>query len=165
MRARKGVMGEPSRSSVILISLNLLCGSLLVIAGRRHLKGRTNVQDAPTTRRPRHDAAELRAAAETLWPERCAAGMAAHLGRPKATTRCWLAGRRRPPIGVLSAVCAELQRRAEVAMSVRAFLREEALRREREPRRLSGWADIRERDGPGSAPRDGRWRGGSRWVG
>jgi hypothetical protein len=37
-----------------------------------------------------------------------------------------------------------------------------AVAREREPRRLTGWAEIRERSGPGSMPRDGRWRGGRR---
>ena len=35
-----------------------------------------------------------------------------------------------------------------------------ALREERKPRQARGFQVVRERDGPGSAPRDGRWRGG-----
>ncbi len=49
---------------------------------------------------------------------------------------------------------------AAVAIALAEEADDYARREERKPRLARGWQEVRERDGPGSAPRDGRWRGG-----
>jgi len=120
----------------------------------------TDTPPPPTA--PRHPRADthLSAACRNLWPGRHAAELAAFTGRPKATCRAWLSGRRRPPVSVLRAVASALHSRAQEALSIEAFLKTEADARDREPVRRQGWASVCERSGPGSVPRDNRWRGG-----
>ena len=125
------------------------------------MNARDTPQPSPAQKCP-HDATWLDRAARTLWPERHAAGLAALAGCPKSTARAWLSGRNRPPISVLRAVIHALHLRAEVCLSIKPFMESEVTAREREPRRLAGWAEIKEWDGPGTIPRDGRWRGGRR---
>jgi len=120
----------------------------------------SNTPDPPSAQKPRHDATWFAAACRHLWPGRHAAGLAAFTNRPKSTCRAWIAGYRRPPPSAINAVLHRLRNHASEGLSIAAFLETVAVAREREPRRLTGWAAIAERDGPGTVPRDGRWRGG-----
>ena len=122
----------------------------------------TDTLPPPSAQEQHHDATHLAAACRNLWPGRHAAELAAFTGRPKATCRAWLSGRRRPPVSVLRAVGGALHSRAQEALSIGAFLKTEADARDREPIKRQGWASVCERSGLGSVPRDGRWRGGRR---
>ena len=122
----------------------------------------TDTPPPPSAPRQPHDDTHLAAACRNLWPGRHAAELAAYVGRPKATCRAWISGRRRPPVSVLRAVASALLSRAQEALSIEAFLKSEANARDREPVKLRGWASVSERSGPGCVPRDGRWRGGRR---
>ena len=115
-------------------------------------------------KRHRQDTA-FAAACRALWPSRHNYGLAAFAGRPKRTARAWISGDRRPPVSVLLAVQSLLQTQSASMATIAAFLASEAQTRKREPLRRSGWAEVRERDGAGSQPRDARWRGGrvTRW--
>jgi len=97
-----------------------------------------------------------------LWPSREAAGLASLLLCSKNTTRSWVEGRRRPPVWVLRALASYLQGHAKQLLSDAQYLEAEVVEREREPRRARGFAQIWERDGPGTVPRDARWHSGRR---
>jgi hypothetical protein len=81
----------------------------------------------------------------------------------KATVRSWRQGHRRAPVSVLKKLRLMLQVRAAVCSSLCRDFDLEIARREGEPhwkRRGPGFMQVRERDGPGSVPRDGRNRCG-----
>jgi hypothetical protein len=130
------------------------------------VQGGRSVTDTTATpivaRKPPRTETWLSQAAKCLWPGAHNVGLASLVGRPKTTTKAWIAGTRRAPPGVLRVVEHALRAKAEVALSAAAFLKSEIAAREREPIRRSGWAEVRQRDGLGSLPRDGRWRGGRR---
>jgi hypothetical protein len=78
----------------------------------------------------------------------------------KATARSWRRGHRRAPLPVLRQLRLMLQLRCvECNVLLRDFGIEIA-RREGEPPRRRGFMEIRERDGPGTVPRDARHRRG-----
>jgi hypothetical protein len=76
----------------------------------------------------------------------------------KATARSWRQGHRRAPLPVLRQLRAKLQARAAECNSLCRDLDFEIARREGEPLHGRGFMEIRERDGPGTVPRDGRNR-------
>ena len=80
----------------------------------------------------------------------------------KATARDWRRDRRRAPKPVLKRLRELAQIRAAECGVLCRDLDNAIARREGEfiPRR--GFMEVRERDGPGSVPRDARWRGGRR---
>jgi hypothetical protein len=81
----------------------------------------------------------------------------------KATVRSWRQGHRRAPLHTLMSLRRMLQTRAAECFSLCRDFDLEIARREGEPpwkRRGPGFMEIRERDGPGSVPRDGRNRRG-----
>jgi hypothetical protein len=78
---------------------------------------------------------------------------------PKSTARSWRR-RRRPPMAALRLLRAELQRRGAECFSTLRELEILIAKREGEPPHRRGFMEIRERDGPGSVPRDGRNRRG-----
>jgi len=80
---------------------------------------------------------------------------------PKATARSYRQGHRRAPVPVLKSLRRMLQVRAAECSSLCRDFDLEIARREGEPhwkRRGPGFMEVRERDGPGSVPRDGRNR-------
>lgn len=97
-------------------------------------------------------------AALLLWPDTPNARLAGITGRPKPTVRSWRSARRRAPAHVLSLIRIELQSRGSEISSLLRELDIELARREGEAPRRRGFMEIRERDGPGSIPRDGRNR-------
>jgi len=80
--------------------------------------------------------------------------------RPKATVRSWRDGRRRPPLSFLRQLRLELQARGAACHSLCREFDIAIFRREGEPPVRRGFMVIRERDGSGSTPRDGRNRRG-----
>jgi len=79
----------------------------------------------------------------------------------KATARSWRQGHRRAPIPVLKKLLLLLRLRCVECNELLRDFGIEIARREGEPpskRRGPGFMEIRERDGPGSIPRDGRNR-------
>jgi hypothetical protein len=79
----------------------------------------------------------------------------------KATARSWRQGHRRAPVPVLKKLLLLLRLRCVECNELLRDLAIEIARREGEPpwkRRGLGFMEIRERDGPGSMPRDGRHR-------
>ena len=78
----------------------------------------------------------------------------------KATARDWRRDRRRAPKPVLKRLRELAQIRAVECWGICRDIDNAIARRDVEfiPRR--GFMEIRERDGPGSVPRDARWRGG-----
>jgi hypothetical protein len=79
----------------------------------------------------------------------------------KATARSWRQGHRRAPVPVLKKLHRLLHLRCVACNELLRDLGIEIARREGEPpwkRRGLGFMEIRERDGPGSTPRDGRNR-------
>jgi|SRR6516225_6837494 hypothetical protein len=77
-------------------------------------------------------------------------------GCPRATAKSWATGHRRPPIYVLKWL-REIERdRGWTGLGPELDC--EIRKREYEPKFRSGFNEIRERDGPGSTPRDGRNR-------
>jgi hypothetical protein len=107
-------------------------------------------------------ATTLHRAALALSPDAPNAALARITGRPKATARAWIAGRRRPPVAVLLKVQEELRRRARDMWEIGnngGALDCEIWRRRREPKpKLCGFFEVKQRDGPGSVPRDARNR-------
>jgi hypothetical protein len=89
--------------------------------------------------------------------------MARLLGRKRSTVRSWLSERRRMPLHLYSVLQEELVQRIALEHGVVEELKQAVWLRERQgPKPLRGFFVVRERDGPGSTPRDARWRGGSR---
>jgi hypothetical protein len=80
----------------------------------------------------------------------------------KATARSWRQGHRRAPVRVLKQLHLMLQARCVECNELLRDFGIEIARREGEPLRRRGFMEIRERDGPGSVPRDGRNRLGRR---
>jgi hypothetical protein len=77
---------------------------------------------------------------------------------PKATARSWRQGHRRAPVRVLRELRLQLQARGAECSSLCREFDIAIARREGEPPRRRGFMEIRERDGPGSVPRDARNR-------
>jgi hypothetical protein len=78
----------------------------------------------------------------------------------KATARSWRQGRRRAPVAILKRLHLMLQVRAAECNSLWRDFGIEIARREGELLPPRGFMEVRERDGPGSKPRDGRNRRG-----
>jgi hypothetical protein len=97
-------------------------------------------------------------AAQALFPGAPSALLACACGVPKATARSWRQGRRRPPKPVLERVRLMLQARAAQCNELWREYGIEIARRDGEPLRRRGFMEVRERDGPGSVPRDARNR-------
>lgn len=93
-----------------------------------------------------------------LSPDRPIMQLARLAGRPRPTAKSWATGHRRPPIYILSKLHIVLRDRGWIAEE--RELEYEIRKREIEPRHRGGFNTIRERDGPGSVPRDGRNRRG-----
>jgi hypothetical protein len=112
----------------------------------------------------------IRDIARMLSPDRPILFLARLAGRPRASAKAWASGHRRPSIAVLKSVLGAIRRRqAECAgiaplevrqiLSGLAYELEDVIRkRSYEVRRRTGFNEIKERDGPGSVPRDGRNR-------
>ena len=104
------------------------------------------------------DAGLLDRAARALFAGAPTSLLARFSGAAKATARDWRKDRRRPPKPVLKRLREEAQRRAAECCEICRDLDNAIARRDVEfiPRR--GFMEIRERDGPGSVPRDARNR-------
>src|SRR6202040_664837 len=76
----------------------------------------------------------------------------------RSTAKSWATGHRRAPIAKLKILQDPLKGRQAALFGLIAELDLMVMRREVEPRRRTGFNEIRVRDGPGSAPRDGRNR-------
>ncbi len=112
--------------------------------------------------------------AAALFPEhplKCLAGFAGVAHSTVKTwaygSKHWAYGNRRPPIRVFNDVYAALQaalpthKNQALVLDLTELLRGYIWQREREPiKPRAGFNKIRERDGPGSIPRDGRNRRG-----
>jgi hypothetical protein len=99
-------------------------------------------------------------AAQVLFPDAPNAALARRCGVPKATVRSWRRGHRRPPKDVLEGIRLLLQARAAQCNELWREYGIEIARRDGEHFHRRGFMEIRERDGPGSKPRDGRNRRG-----
>jgi hypothetical protein len=106
----------------------------------------------------RDDARLLDRAARALFAGTPSALLARACGVPKATARSWRQRHRRPPKHVLERLRLLLQARAAECNFLCHEFRIEIARREGEPVHRRGFMEIRERDGPGSRPRDARNR-------
>jgi hypothetical protein len=105
----------------------------------------------------RDDARLIFRAAQALFLGAPNALLAGACGVPKATARSWRQGRRRPPKHVLERVRLMLQARAAQCNELWRQFGIEITRREGEPRRLTGFNEIRVPE-RGGVPRDGRNR-------
>jgi hypothetical protein len=92
-----------------------------------------------------------------LSPDRPIMQLARFAGRPRPTAKAWATGHRRPPIDVLIMLREVVRDRPT---GLEGELDYEIRKREYEPKHRTGFNTIRERDGPGSVPRDGRNRRG-----
>jgi hypothetical protein len=99
-------------------------------------------------------------ASQALWPDAPSAGLAKLAGRPKSTAHSWRRSHRRTPLNVLRLLRRELQVRGAACHSLGAEFDREIMRREGEGPVRRGFFIVRERDGPGSIPRDARNRRG-----
>jgi hypothetical protein len=105
-----------------------------------------------------------------LSPDRPIVQLARLGGCPRPTAKSWATGHRRPSVGILKAALEAIRERqtgrADVAkleerqtISGLAYELEDMIRkRSYETRHLTGFNAVRERDGPGSVPRDARNR-------
>ncbi len=110
--------------------------------------------------RHRDDARLLDRAARALFAGAPNALLARASGAKRATARSWRQGHRRAPVLVLKRLRQMLQAQAAECNDLWREFGNEIARREGEPPRRRGFMEIRERDGPGSVPRDGRNRRG-----
>ena len=102
----------------------------------------------------------IRRAARALNPDRPIRALAA-LGRcPRSTAKSWATLHRRPPVSVLKVLREAINARQSAIFAVLSDLDLLIMKREYEPKHRTGFNLIRERDGPGSIPRDGRNRHG-----
>src|SRR5438128_1363772 len=99
----------------------------------------------------------IRDAARALSPDRPIMLLSRLSGRPRPTVKSWATGHRRPPIFVLRVLRDVIQSQGR-RTGLEGELDYEIRRREYEPKHRTGFNLIRERDGPGSIPRDGRNR-------
>ena len=93
------------------------------------------------------------------------AGVREILRRPTitwATVQGWRAGRSSLPAEDAEMLAAYIRARAEPGIDLAKELENYAAKRRAEGRRARGFQVVRERDGPGSQPRDARWHGGRR---
>lgn len=102
----------------------------------------------------------IRAAACALNPDRPIMTLAALARGRRSTAKSWATGHRRPSITTLKILLDLLKDRRASLYQLISELEYAIMRREGEPRRRTGFNEIRERDGPGSVPRDGRNRHG-----
>lgn len=84
--------------------------------------------------------------------------LAAEMSVPKATARSWRQGHRRAPLSVLRQLRLMLQAHAAECNALWREYGIEIGRREGEPLHRRGFMELRQRDGPGSKPRDARNR-------
>jgi len=91
-----------------------------------------------------------------LSPHRPIKQLARLAGRPRPTAKSWATGHRRPPIYVLATIREVMRDRP--CTGLEPELDCEIRKREHEPKYRTGFNIIRERDGPGTTPRDGRNR-------
>lgn len=83
------------------------------------------------------------------------------LGRKRSSVRAWLSDRRQMPLKHHAALEEELAERIRAHHAIIQELKQAVwLRERRGPKPLQGFFVVKERDGPGSMPRDARWRGG-----
>ena len=93
------------------------------------------------------------------------AGVREILRRPTiawATVQGWRAGRSRLPADDAEMLAAYIRARAKPGIELAQELEDYAAKRRAEGWRARGFQVVRERDGPGSPPRDARWHGGRR---
>jgi hypothetical protein len=100
----------------------------------------------------------IRQAARALNPNRPIMTLVDLARRPRSTVRSWTSGHRRPSIAVLKILRDALTERQAYIGQLVPELEHVIMNRERESPRLTGFNEVRERDGPGSIPRDGRNR-------
>jgi hypothetical protein len=100
----------------------------------------------------------IRRAARALNPDRPLRAFADKVHRPRSTVKSWITGRRRPSIVTLKILRAMLNDRQSTLFDLIRELDNVIAKREFQPRHRTGFNEIRERDGPGSVPRDGRNR-------
>ena len=104
----------------------------------------------------------IRDVARLLSPDRPIMLLARLGGCSRATAKSWVTGHRRPPIYVLRLLRDMAESQARRA-GLLGEIDHELSKREHEPpwkRRGPGFMEIRERDGRGTPPRDGRNRRG-----
>jgi len=105
----------------------------------------------------RDDARLIFRAAQALFIGAPSAKLATLARVRKPTARSWRQGHRRAPLVVLRLLRHLLQMRAAECYDLCRYFDLEIARREGEPRRLTGFNEIRIRE-PGGIPRDGRNR-------
>jgi hypothetical protein len=98
----------------------------------------------------------IRAAAKVISPNQPIKLLMNIRGSPRSTAKSWHTGRRRPPIWCLEQLRDMMWVRGvtELVQQFDYVIRQ----RTGEPPRRTGFNEVRERDGPGSIPRDGRNR-------
>lgn len=106
----------------------------------------------------RMSATVIRSAARALNPDRPIMMLARLARGRRSTAKSWATGRRRPPIATLKILLDLLKDRRAALYQLIPELEYVIALRDREPPRRTGFNEIRERDGPGSVPRDGRNR-------
>jgi hypothetical protein len=100
----------------------------------------------------------IRRAARAVNSNRPITTLAGFAHAPRSTAKSWATGHRRPPIFILRILRDILKSRQAAFSQLIPALEYVIMQREREPTRRTGFNEIRERDGPGSVPRDGRNR-------
>lgn len=99
--------------------------------------------------------------ARALSPDAPNAALARPLGYSKAAARAYTAGRRKPPLAAFGKWREELAERIRTCHALNEELKQAAWVRSQEPAQpLRGFFEIKERDGPGTPPRDARNRAG-----
>jgi hypothetical protein len=101
----------------------------------------------------------IRAAARTLNPNQPTKMLAALANGRRSTGKSWATGHRRAPIVKLKILRDLLKERQAALFGLIAELELMVMRREVEPKRRTGFNEIRVRE-PGGVPRDGRNRRG-----
>ena len=98
-------------------------------------------------------------AARLLSPDCPNRALARLVGRKRSTVRSWLSEHRRIPLHYYDVLQKELVQRINLQHAVIEELKQAVWLRERQgPKPLRGFFVVRERDGPGSLPRDARNR-------
>ena len=95
-----------------------------------------------------------------LWPKRRAACLSVHTGRLVSTCYSWVNGTRTPPPDVLDSLVGFLRRHGAISLALADSLDREGEKARATLRVARGWQIVKERDGPGSIPRDARNRRG-----
>lgn len=102
----------------------------------------------------------IRRAARALNPDRPIITLAGLACGRRSTAKSWATGRRRPSVATLKILRELLKDRQADLFQLIPQLDYLIVQREHAPTRRTGFNEIRERDGPGSIPRDGRNRFG-----